>query len=111
MADLKKFRQNNGLTQKEVADYLEVSISFLSQIECGKRDVPPEKLSKLLNNPTGWDTAALKDDTKVGAGEKKQTNDFYKALMESMAQTTKCQEQMDRLIAILEKTICNKTAL
>ena len=66
MLDLKKFRRDNNLSQEDLANYLGVSIPFVSQIETGKRDIPEHQLSKLLLNGMGWDIAALKlrEETK-----------------------------------------------
>lgn len=66
MPDLKKFRRDNNLSQEDLANYLGVSIPFVSQIETGKRDIPEHQLSKLLLNGMGWDIAALKlrEETK-----------------------------------------------
>lgn len=59
MIDLKSFRRANKLTQAQVAEYLEVSAPFISQIEKGKDKLPDEHLNKLLNNKNGWDVTAL----------------------------------------------------
>lgn len=59
MADYKKFRVDNNLTQKKVAEILGIPVPFLSQIENNKRPMPGDKLSKLLNNDQGWDIEAL----------------------------------------------------
>ena len=49
---LKKLRRENGYSQKQVADFLEIDQSYLSKIESGKRnlnDVNFEKLCLLYN--------------------------------------------------------------
>ena len=58
VADFQAFIKINGLTQKSVAEYLEVSPSFMNQIARGERPIPTDKLSKLLAHPN-WDTAPL----------------------------------------------------
>ena len=60
MADLKRFRRDNNLSQEDLSNYLGVSIPFISQIETGKRDIPEHQLSKLLLNRMNWDVTALK---------------------------------------------------
>lgn len=60
MADLKKFRRDNNLSQEDLSNFLGVSIPFISQIETGKRDIPEHQLSKLLLNRMNWDVTALK---------------------------------------------------
>lgn len=59
--NLKAFRLVNELSQKEIADYLEVSIAFISSIERGQSLLPIEKLVRLLDNEQGWDTGSLLD--------------------------------------------------
>lgn len=58
---LRKFRIQNKLLQKEIADYLGVSRNFISIIESGKSSLPREQWQKLVNNDQGWDTTALLD--------------------------------------------------
>lgn len=60
MADLKRFRRDNNLSQEDLSNFLGVSIPFISQIETGKRDIPEHQLSKLLLNRMNWDVTALK---------------------------------------------------
>lgn len=57
--DLKAFRKVNNLTQTKLGEYLGINKSFISTIESGKDPMPKEKLSKLINNPYGWDTSML----------------------------------------------------
>lgn len=44
---LKSLRENAGLTQKQVAEYLEVDQSYLSKIETGERALSVEQLESL----------------------------------------------------------------
>lgn len=57
------FIKINGLTQKSVSEYLEVSPSFMNQIAKGERAMPTDKLRKLLEHPT-WDTSPLLNSAK-----------------------------------------------
>jgi transcriptional regulator with XRE-family HTH domain len=57
--DLKAFRKANNLTQEKLGEYLGIKKSFVSTIESGKDPMPKDKLSKLLNNPYGWDVSML----------------------------------------------------
>ncbi len=59
MYELKDFRKKNNLQQKELADFLGIGQSFLSNIESGRSPLPDDKLEKLLSNPYGWDTSLL----------------------------------------------------
>lgn len=58
-SDLKAFRKANNLTQEKLGEYLGIKKSFVSTIESGKDPMPKDKLTKLLNNPNGWDTSML----------------------------------------------------
>ena len=44
---LKELREENGLSQKEVADFLSVKQNTYSQYETGKRQLPIDVLIKL----------------------------------------------------------------
>lgn len=44
---IRVWRQHRGLTQQQLADQAEISASYLSQIESGKRDGTPEVLIKI----------------------------------------------------------------
>ena len=56
MIDLKRFRSANNITQSELAKYLGVGQSFISQIEKGDRPLPVEYIGKILANK-GWGNA------------------------------------------------------
>ena len=57
--DLKAFRKANNLTQEKLGEYLGIKKSFVSTIESEKDPMPKDKLTKLLQNPYGWDTSML----------------------------------------------------
>lgn len=59
MLDLRAFRDDNSLIQKDLADYLSVSVAFISAVEKGQSKLPGEKLAKLLGNDRGWNTDSL----------------------------------------------------
>ncbi len=48
--DLKGFRKANGIRQQELADYLGVGQSFISQIERGERTCPVEWIGRFAAN-------------------------------------------------------------
>ena len=64
--NLKGFRLSNELSQKEVAEYLEVSIAFISAVERGLAKLPSDKLVRLLENENDWETAPLLDPGEAG---------------------------------------------
>ncbi len=57
--DLKTFRMENDLLQKELAEYLGLSPSFLCKVENGREKLPYEQYLKILNNDRGWETDSL----------------------------------------------------
>ncbi len=48
MADLKAFRKDNKLTQKEAAAYFECTQGFISQIERGERPIPDVFFERII---------------------------------------------------------------
>lgn len=70
-SDLKAFRKASGLTQEALGDYLGIKKSFISTIESGKDPMPKDKLTKLLNNPYGWDVSMLTQPENPMADEPK----------------------------------------
>lgn len=50
MIDLKSFRKENNLSQKEVSELLEVKQSYVSAIEGGKRPLSEDKFKILYNH-------------------------------------------------------------
>lgn len=46
---LRKLRIDRGEILKTMADHLEITSSYLSAIECGKRNIPPDFIERLSN--------------------------------------------------------------
>ena len=67
LVNMKAFRVMNELSQKEVAEFLEVSIAFISAVERGQARLPADKLVRLLENDKDWETSALIDQDGKGA--------------------------------------------
>lgn len=57
MADFERFLKDNNLKKIDIADYLQVSKAFITQLCNGSRRLPPEKFALL--QAKGWDTTAL----------------------------------------------------
>ena len=55
--DLKALRKINNISQVELAEYLGVGQSFISQVEKGIRPLPKECISKILANQA-WDSSS-----------------------------------------------------
>ena len=58
---LKNFRRDNRLSQQDLADYLGVGRSFISQVETGVVPFPKDRRDAIIANPD-WDTSSLMDD-------------------------------------------------
>lgn len=56
---LKEFRKTNRLKQKTIAEYLEVTRSYVSGWENHTHTVSPLLFVKLMENDQGWDTSML----------------------------------------------------
>ncbi len=66
LVNMRAFRAMNELSQKDIAEYLEVSIAFISAVERGQAKLPAEKLVRLLENDRDWETSALIDQADKG---------------------------------------------
>lgn len=64
--NMKGFRVVNELSQKEVAEYLEVSIAFISAVERGQAKLPADKFLRLIENDQDWETTPLLDQGDRG---------------------------------------------
>ena len=62
MLDFRAFIYVNNIPQKDIAAYLGVSKGYISQVISGKKELSDSNLSKLVNNPHGWDVSMLTDD-------------------------------------------------
>ena len=50
MIDIKKFREDNNILQKEICEVLDIKQPYLSYIEAGKRPVSEKNFQKLYNH-------------------------------------------------------------
>ena len=64
--DLKTFRKYNKISQQELADYLGVGQSFISQIERGASSIPQSMIEKIRSNPD-WE---INEDVEDHSGRK-----------------------------------------
>ena len=105
------FRRLNKLTQDDLASFLGVTRSFVSQIENGRVDLPFGLRQRILENDCGWDISPLVESTVVGDGNVVNAGrdqvvspdpGLVAALREAQAQNAKSQEQIDRLLGIIE---------
>ena len=92
-ADLKAFRKANNLTQEKLGEYLGIKKSFISTIESDKDPMPKDKLTKLLNNPHGWDVSMLQP-SEVGEVLQMQEDGL---VAELRAQIERLESKVDNL--------------
>ena len=62
MDTIKTFRKRNKISQVTLAEYLDVTQGFISQMENGTSAIPDAIISKILDNTHGWDVSMLTDD-------------------------------------------------
>lgn len=103
MLDLRTFRDDNSLLQKDLAEYLEVSVAFISAIEKGLSKLPGEKLSKLLTNDKGWNTDSLiKEEPNMRPYYDFKTmsggQDFGGAQIQSVSYSGMTEEQVQQIV-------------
>lgn len=58
LVNLRAFRKYNHITQKQVADFLDLSVGFISQVENGSSKLSDLKLQQLVQEGE-WDTCEL----------------------------------------------------
>ena len=59
LINLTAFRQKNGILQKQLADYLEVSRGYISLVESGRSTIAKENIEKIFDNPYHWNVDDL----------------------------------------------------
>lgn len=79
MADFKRFRKVNDLTQEQAADLFGVSQAFISQIEKGLRPIPSEFISKISGSES-LDSSMLLPDYETTQSTTQLEFDFNKWL-------------------------------
>jgi transcriptional regulator with XRE-family HTH domain len=94
--DLKRFMFELGIKQSELAKYLGVSEGYISQVASGKKQLSNENLSKVLNNPFGWDTSMLVEE-KAPSPAPSQTEQVDMVIELLKAQNADLQAKVDAL--------------
>lgn len=88
---VREFLQVNGLKQRELAQYLNVTEAAISNVVKGKSYFSEENLIKILKNDRGWDTSMLAGNQPEVPAEEKPTSD--KPLLEYLQRKI---EQLER---------------
>lgn len=113
MNDFANFLLTNGLKRKDIASFLGVSGSFITQITNGDRTLPSEKLAMIKANAYGWDVSMLTPkangldaQTLVGREKELSPSEIRSALEDTLKTS-----QTDYFISYLEKKIENQDSL
>lgn len=97
------FEEN--IKQKQLADYLGVSAGYISQVIAGEKTLSDEKLSKVLNNPFGWDTSLL------GGGIEEDSESQTKSPIEEKPRLeTEVKPQLSDVEALLRDMLAEERA-
>ena len=110
--DLKAFRKANNISQVELAEYLGVGQSFISQMEKGTRPIPQEYISRLSANKN-WNTSMLISESKglhaetLRGRDQELTPGNVRSTLEDVLKhgTTEC------LVGYLEQKIADQESL
>ena len=100
--DFRKFLFDNNLKSKDVASYLGITEASVSRYTHNTCKIPINKLQKLTDNPFGWDTSALTDESinVANKGNSNVTKVNYKSSIYGAASTT-LSEQKDNTVPII----------
>ncbi len=109
--DLKAFRKANNISQVELAEYLGVGQSFISQMEKGIRPIPQEYISIISANQK-WDCSMIQDSTLSGL-------DFISSRYQKEISTEQLRSAVEKalnpeekfLIGYLERKVSNQEIL
>lgn len=82
--DIRKFRNDNDLTQDELGEYLGIKKSFISKIEHGNANLPKEKIERLVKNDRGWNVDALSVEGAANTSGSAQKPDMVPVIPENL---------------------------
>ena len=114
MGDFEKFLSDNKIKKQEIAEFLDVSRSFVTQLSQGTRKLPADKLALIKANKA-WDCSAL-EITNSGilisakniSGNVHQDNRQYYSDSPDVLRSEI--DKLDRIIAEKEERIKEKDA-
>ena len=94
MSEFAKFLEANELKRREIAEYLGVSGSFITQIRKGERPLPPKMLAEIKANAYGWDVSMFAKSQATMQSEAMANNALIDYLQKKVAELEK---KVDRL--------------
>lgn len=103
MNRLKQLREEKGIFQKDIADYLGVSITAITYYENEKRDMSPDTIIKLAEYfDVSTDYLLGKSDVRNPNGETK-ISDLYMHLAKEAQELNLDKEDVDYIISLYKK--------
>lgn len=101
---VREFLQVNGLKQRELAQYLNVTEAAISNVVKGKSYFSEENLIKILKNNRGWDTSMLTSNQPEVPAEEKPTseNPLLEYLQRKIEQLEREKEELLQENAVLK---------
>ena len=115
MSNFEKFLKDNGIQKQEIAQFLNVSRAFVTQLSQGTRKLPHDKMALIKAN-TAWDCSALEAGSNSGilinanniSGNVSQDNRQYYSDSPDILRSEI--DKLDRIIAEKEERIKEKDA-
>jgi transcriptional regulator with XRE-family HTH domain len=110
--ELRKIRIDRGMLLKQMADAIGISSSYLSSIECGKRDIPLDFVKKISTGVRLTDIEIVKlkkaasDKTYIIKAPSEPHQRIAAGLARSFGKLT--DEQLDKIQCLLEEGIENE---
>lgn len=101
---VREFLQVNGLKQRELAQYLNVTEAAISNVVKGKSYFSEENLIKILKNDRSWDTSMLTSNQPEVPAEEKPTseNPLLEYLQRKIEQLEREKEELLQENAVLK---------
>ena len=108
MVDIKQFRKANKLTQGDVANYLGISVAFLSAAETGRANFPDKYADSLINNNRGWVVPEVAAVPETASAYSETSQNWPSIVADLSAKIGEQNSQIDRLLSIVEQLTSQK---
>lgn len=94
MTDFEAFIKANNLLKKDIAEYLDVSNAFVTQLCSGARTLPSQKFALIKSNNRGWDISMLQEENSETSKEKSVDSVYRELLDEKDARIAELKERI-----------------